>query len=333
MKVLVLGGGGFVGKRVVRNMKGAGSITVRVASRRASAIDGADDVVQLDAVDTPALKAALVDCHAVVNCVTGSGRNIVETAESLKAAITGTPCKRLIHMSSMAVFGDVTGVVTEDAAFGIGGGWYAEAKREAEKALATLASGGCSVVMLRPGCVYGSGSHLWVERFGDWLMQGRLGDLGAAGDGWSNLVHVDDVGEATCAALTAPVPDGKALVVNLVADDSPRWNEYLVALGCKLSATPVRRIPSWQLKLDAMCAAVPLRVWERIAPRLGVSARWVPPAIPPSLLSLFQQDRRLCSKRATTVLNVKWTPFAQGVSESAEWYLARRRELNQGKTR
>jgi nucleoside-diphosphate-sugar epimerase len=330
MKVLVLGGSGFVGQRVVLALKQAGDITVRVASRRASMTAGADDVVQLDALDTAALHDALADCDAVVNCMTGSGSAIVDVAHSLRSAVAGTPCTRLVHMSSMAAFGDLSGVIDDDTEFGTGGGWYAEAKREAEQILSGLSDGGCAVVMLRPGCVYGPGSHLWVRRFGDWLRQGRLGDLGSAGDGWSNLVHVNDVANATHAALVAPVRVGKPLLVNIVADDSPRWNAYLMALGCRLCTTSVRRIPSWQLRLDALFAAVPLRAWERLALQLRVPSALAPPALPPSLLALFQQDRRLRSTRARTVLGVTWTPFAQGVIDSADWYMKQRGGQNHG---
>lgn len=320
MKVLVLGGAGFVGQRVVLALRQYGA-KVRVASRRAHRGSVADEVLQLDALNTASLHGALDGCDAVINCVTGSGKVIVDTARSLRAALIGTTCKRLVHMSSMAAFGEISGVVDDDTPFGAGGGWYADAKREAEQTLSGVVDQGGSAVMLRPGCVHGPGSQLWVQRFGDWLFQRRLGDLGAAGDGWSNLVHVDDVAQAARAAVWADMAEATVLRANLVAPDSPRWNAYILALGCSIGAVPVRRIAPLQLKLDSRVAAVPLRVWERAAPRLGLPSKWAPPALPPSLLHLLRQERRLRSRCATEVLGLRWTPFQQGVDDSAHWYL------------
>lgn len=320
MKVLVLGGAGFVGRRVVLALKQYGAM-VRVASRRAHGGGAADDVLKLDALNTAALHGALADCDAVVNCVTGSGKSIVDTARSLRSAMAGTYCRRLVHMSSMAAFGEISGVVDDDTPLGGGGGWYAEAKRQAEQILSGVVDQGGTAVMLRPGCVHGPGSQLWVQRFGDWLFQRRLGDLGAAGDGWSNLVHVDDVAQAVRAAVWAPLAETTVLRANLAAPDSPRWNAYILALGRNIGAVPVQRIAPWQLKLDSHVAAVPLRVWERMASRLGLPSRWVPPALPPSVLRLLRQDRRLRSRCATEVLGLRWTSFQEGVEDSAHWYL------------
>ena len=322
LRVLVLGGAGFVGRRVVAQLHAAGC-RVTVASRRLRpAVNGVDSMV-LNAHDAVSLGLALQSQDAVVNCVTGSGPDILGTTRSLVQALrAGGPCQRLVHMSSMAAFGELQGDLADDTPLGVGGGWYAEAKRDAEALLCSAASTSLRIILLRPGCVHGPNSQLWVTRFGDALRQGRLGDLGAAGDGWSNLVHVNDVARATLLALSAQWSGPTAWPVNLSAPDSPRWNDYLVALGCAIKATPVKRIHPRQLQLDAYALALPLRAWERLAPRLGLSAgRWVPPALPPSLLTLFAHDRRLRSDRATVELGLPWTSFAAGVQDSARWYL------------
>lgn len=318
MRVLILGGAGFVGQRIVAALQAQGGWQVRVASRHARPGAAGHEVVQANTLDAASLRRALEGCDAVVNCVTGSGRTIAEGAQQLALALADSSCQRLVHMSSMAAYGDLEGCLRDDTPLGSGGGWYAQAKRDAEAVLAPLAVGARRVVMLRPGCVHGPGSHLWVQRMGQWLQTGRLGDLGVAGDGWSNLVHVDDVAAATVAALHWKASG--LLVANLSAPDSPRWNDYLVALGVALGATPVCRVSAWQLKIDSRLAAVPLRVWERLLPRLGLPQRWAPPALAPSLLVLLQQDRKLLSVVASQQLGVRWTPFASGVAKSAEWF-------------
>lgn len=323
MRVLVLGGAGFVGRRVVASLQQAGGFAITVASRRPPSVAGGQ-TLRLDARDSKALRAALAGHDAVINCVTGSGPDILANARSLAHAVPGSGCRRLVHMSSMAAFGDLDGDIDDDTPLGAGGGWYAEAKREAELLLAVLAGPDFGVALLRPGCVHGPGSHLWVERVGAWLLQRRIGDLGPAGDGWSNLVHVDDVANATVRTLQVALPANGPLRANLAAPDSPRWNDYFTALGVALGATPVCRIHPRQLQLDAYVAAAPLRVWERLAERLRFAPTLAPPALPPSLLRLFAQDRRLHSTNASSVLGLHWTSFEDGVTDSAQWYRSRR---------
>ncbi len=323
MRVLVLGGSGFVGQRVVAQLQRAGGFALSVASRQPRPMPGVQ-TLRLDARDSSALRAALREHDALVNCVTGSGPDILANASSLLQALPGSGCARLVHMSSMAAFGELDGELDDDAALGTGGGWYAQAKRDAERQISTLAGPEIGVAVLRPGCVHGPGSHLWVERVGDWLRQRRLGDLGVMGDGWSNLVHVDDVAQATLRSLQVPLPADGPLRINLAAPDSPRWNDYFTAMAVALGSTPVRRIHPRQLQLDAYLAAAPLRLLERLAPRLGMAPGRVPPALPPSLLALFAQHRRLLATHATQGLGLRWTSFEDGVIDSARWYRAHR---------
>lgn len=308
-----------MGRRVVAQLQQAGDFAITSASRRPRPLPGVQ-TLSLDARDSEALRTVLRDHDAVVNCVTGSGPDILANARSLVQALPGSACSRLVHMSSMAAFGEVDGDIDDDTPLGEGGGWYAQAKRDAERQLSALAGPALRVALLRPGCVHGPGSHLWVERVGDWLRQRRLGDLGVAGDGWSNLVHVDDVATGVVRALQVALPADAPLRANLVAPDSPRWNDYFTALAVALGSTPVCRIHLRQLQLDAYLAAVPLRVWERLAPRLGMAPSLVPPALPPSLLKLFAQHRRLRSTNATVGLGLQWTSFEDGVTDSARWY-------------
>jgi 2-alkyl-3-oxoalkanoate reductase len=296
MRVLVLGAGGFVGRRLVAALAASDWATPVAGVRRRRRGAGEQRVV--DATDAGQLMGAVADVDAVVNCVSGDPATIVAGARALFAA----PAEpRIIHLSSMAVYGDAIGRVTEDAPLA-GTGGYAGAKVAAER----LAGARGGVAVLRPGCIYGGGSPQWSERIAELLRARRIGDLGANGDGCSNIVHVDDVVGAILALLRQPA-EGVAL--NLAMPDAPDWNDYFVAFAKALGAVPVARIPEWRLKAETL-AAVPLKLAERA--RLPV-----PPAIPPSLARLWRQNIRLDTARAQAVLGTDWTTLAAGLAEAA----------------
>ncbi len=161
-----------------------------------------------------------------------------------------------------------------------------------------------------------------MGRIGRWLQAGRLGDLGIAGDGWANLVHVDDVCQALLLALQLPTAQGEIPVFNLAAPDSPRWNEYFVDLALAIKATPVRRLGRRRLQLDAWLFGPPLKVAELALKRLGGHGPKLPDALPPGLLGLWSQHIHLDTQAATGRLGVQWTPYADGLRDSALWFCA-----------
>ena len=318
MKVLVLGASGFIGKRLVQALSDSGWAAPVAASRSAP-----HDVraVRLDAMDAEAVEQALVGVDAVVNCVAGSAGAISGGAVALAQAARRSGCKKIVHFSSMSIYGAAEGELTEDAARDSSIGWYAHAKNAAEDAMAGFAAGGGSVTVLRPGCVWGAGSELWVGRIARLLRSHRLGDLGAAGDGWSNLVHVDDVCNAALAALRQPPAEGSMRAYNLAAPDSPRWNDYFVELALRIGAVPVARVGRRQLLADTRLAAPPLKLLELAFGPGGEHARRVPEVFPPGLLALFGRQLRLCSARAEEELGVRWTPYSKALAEAVQWWV------------
>ena len=319
MRVLVLGGSGYVGSRLCALLLGSGWATPVCGSSR-SAMTGFESV-RVDTRDAAAVRQALQGIDAVVNCVAGNASAIGEGARVLTEAALAAGCRRLVHLSSMSVYGPVEGRVDESVATDGSLGWYGQAKCEAEAHVAAFAAQGGSAVVLRPGCVAGPGSDLWVDRIARLLQARRLGDLGVAGDGWSNLVHVDDVCQAVLAALRGTHARPGVRTYNLAAPDSPRWNEYFVDLALAIGATPVRRLSSLQLRLDTMLAGPPLKVAQMLAKRLFGDARSVPVPLPPNLLGLWERHLQLDSSRASRELGLQWTPYAALLQQSAAWFL------------
>jgi nucleoside-diphosphate-sugar epimerase len=319
MKVLVLGGSGYIGSRLCKLLADSGWATPISASSRQQA--AGVESLRVDTTDAASLRLAVLGMDAVVNCVAGSPRAIAEGAKVLSEVCAKANCDRIVHLSSMAVYGPREGSVQERSPVDQSLGWYARAKCDAERHVASFVETGGTAVTLRPGCVWGPGSQLWVGRIGRYLHAKRLGDLGAAGDGWSNLVHVDDVCSAICAALRLPQPAGQVRTYNLAAPDSPRWNEYFIDLALAIGATPVQRISPLQLRVDAWVGGPALKVAQSALARAGRKAAAMPDPLPPGLLGLWHRHQRLESEKAHSELGIQWTPYGDALQQSASWYL------------
>lgn len=305
LKVLVLGASGFVGRKLVHKLATSGWAWPIAASRHPANLPGAQNVA-LDATDAGALADVVARADAVVNCVAGSAESMVAGAQALRTALIAAPGKqpRLVHFSSMAAYGSAIGWVDESAPLKGDLGAYSGAKAQTEQILADVPN----VVVLRPGCVYGPGSTQWSERIARLLQARRIGDLGPAGDGYSNLVYIDDVIDAVLAGLRLDAAAGRAF--NLSMRDAPTWNAYFVAYGRTLGAVPVPRITPRRLKIESKLA-IPLKVLEKAAGKLRV--RNTPPVLAPSMLALWQQDIGLLPDAAETTLGLSWTPLETGL--------------------
>ena len=311
--VVVLGAGGFVGRRVVDALAATDWAQPVAVARRIAAVSlhPAARKVALDAGDENALASVLNGAAGVVNCIAGEPTAIVQTGRALLAVAARMPTPpRVVYLSSLAAYGGVAGTVDEDSPLHDDYSDYGTAKARVDQ----LAAEHPFAVRLRPGIVYGPGSPWWTDRIARLLVARRLGDLGEAGSGYCNLVHVDDVVAAILAALRTPAAAGRAL--NLGSPVAPTWNEYFVHYAHALGAEPVRRIGPARLQLELRLLGPVLKVRERITGNDAV------PALRPWLTDLCGLAVRMRVERAQQVLGLRWKPLDQGLAECAEWFLA-----------
>jgi nucleoside-diphosphate-sugar epimerase len=317
MKVLILGATGHVGSRLHTHLQHS-NITSIAASRgrMRSNIEGH---VILDSMNLADLTTQLKQVDAVVNCVAGSKDGIGQGAKILAEAALAAGKPIIVHLSTMSVYGASEGIITENSPFDPTYNWYAAAKCEAEQHMQAYAHAGGKVVVFRPGCIHGPGSVQWVERVANLLNTFRLGDLGSAGDGWSNLVHVDDVVKAIHFGLQLPLNAGDIHHYNLAAPDSPRWNQYFIDLAQAIGATPVKRIHPMQLKLDSKAFSPAIKISQKILEKAGQKnlAKQFPEPLPPSLVRLFKQQIFLNSSKISSKMN--FTPYQESFLSSVKW--------------
>jgi nucleoside-diphosphate-sugar epimerase len=327
-RVIVLGASGFLGRHVLAALAASGWAAPVAVSRNPYAAprtsllphgmrrdgDASDPTgpvsterLACNATRLADLLRVLAGADAVVNCTAGSPTDTVDVARAL--AQVPADC-RIVHVSSMAVYGAAAGRVDEASALPDGLGGYAGAKVAAERAL----SGHPNHVVLRPGCIFGPGGEQWTLRIARLLRARRLGDLGAAGDGACNLAPLDDVAAAVLATLCRPV---SGVAFNIALPDPPSWNAFLVCFAIALGATPVARVPARQLRLEARLA-VPLHAaalaLRRISPQ---AATRLPDALTPSLLALMRQDITLDHRRADRLLGFARTPLGTALAQAA----------------
>ena len=312
------GGEGELGSRRVVDALNASGWATPVLIRHGRTGPGS---LQLDITDAAALRASLENAWGVVNCITSSVGAISGGAAALFAAARAlSDPPRIVYVSSQSVYGEASGDVDE-ASPPVGSlSAYGAAKVAAERE----AAGAPSVVILRPGIIYGPGSSQWSERVAEWLVHHRLGDLGRAGDGYCNLVYVDDLIDAIMRALEGAGLSGKTF--NLSLPQPPTWNEYFIQYAKALGAVPVSRITRRRLAIETKLLAPPLKILQMLAQKsLPRASRFVPEPIPPSAAQLFRQEIRMSVRAAETTLGMRWMGLREGLAAAADSYLGQTR--------
>ncbi|MCZ2498219.1 NAD-dependent epimerase/dehydratase family protein [Xylophilus sp. Kf1] len=320
VNVLILGATGYIGSALVAAFDSP-DIRLTTASRGAHA--GRTDHRQVDTTRVESLTAAMQDIEVVVNCVAGDATAIGTGAACLVAAARRAGVKKIVHLSSMAVYGFGATRLLEDAPLVDTGNWYADAKIRAESEMARFAPDG-EIVILRIGCVAGRGSSQWVRRIGDLLAARRIGDLGSLGDGWSNIVSIDDVCQAVVRSVYRPVSAGRVNILNLAAPDSPRWNTYFKDFAQSIDATPLRRISARRLKFESHLLAPATVIYGKVRKILPLLPVLGDPPLSPSLLRLFHHAGKLDTSRIETTHGMTFTGYDATVRQGAAWYVEER---------
>ena len=102
-------------------------------------------------------------------------------------------------------------------------------------------------IVLRYGFFYGPGTAIASDGgTGVEVLRRRFPVVGGGGGVWS-FMHIDDVADATVAALER----GKPGIYNIVDDEPATVSEWLPVLAEALGADPPRRVPGWVGRLAA----------------------------------------------------------------------------------
>jgi len=264
-KVLVTGAGGFLGGWTVESFQLAG-LPVRAGIRRwNSAVRlarRAPEIVLCDVLSRESLRAALSGCDAVVHCAAGNEQVTVEGTRNVLATACEMQVRRIVHLSSVAVYGKAAGLNDETHERRSRGNAYAKQKIAAEQTCEDHVARGAPVVLLRPSIIYGPFSKVWTVSFARRLASHKWGTFGRYGNGKCNLVYVTDVVQAIYRALTAENGVGEAFNIN--GREIISWNDYFTRFNEALGFPPLRPIDTRRIVVKARLLS-PVREIGRFA--------------------------------------------------------------------
>lgn len=256
-RVFITGAGGFIGGRVTEVLHCSGLATVRAGVRRwasAARIGRLPiEIQQCDVTDRDQVREALKDSRFVIHCARGTPDVTIEGTRNVLEAALQAGAERVVHLSTIAVYGDVCGKVDETYPCQYTGNPYGDSKIKAEEICWEFQQQGLPICILRPTIVYGPFNRLWTIEFaqrmqdGPWLLPARYCQ------GICNLVYVDDVVSAIILALKRKEAVGEAFNVNGV--ETVTWNDYFHTLSTAMGLPELTPASAARSHLSALLMA------------------------------------------------------------------------------
>ncbi|HTE92916.1 MAG TPA: NAD(P)-dependent oxidoreductase [Bradyrhizobium sp.] len=242
-RILITGAAGFIGGWTAEELCRAGATHVRAGVARTAnvaRIAGLPvETVHCDIMDPESLDAAMAGIEVVIHCAHSridESTTVEGTRLVLKHAITNG-VRRVVHMSSVAVYGNVLGIVTEDTSPVPPVNPYGQRKQAAEQACHSAAGPQLTVAVVRPTLVYGPFGELWTTSYIKRILSGHLEQLGSAGEGNANLIYVRDLARFAAHLAVAELPQYS--VFNANGPEIPTFNEYFDRLSRILGRGPL----------------------------------------------------------------------------------------------
>jgi nucleoside-diphosphate-sugar epimerase len=314
-RVAVTGAGGFIGGALCRRLtaEGAGVLGLDIDASAADRVGAAGaDFRVCDTTDADAVAAALPGCELVVHTaaivadfgpmedyvrVTVRGtRNVLDAAQA-------TGVQRVVHVSSIAVWGSEHRAPLPEEAEPRPSGWPYQDTKAASDVLARRRG----AVVVRPGDVYGPGSKQWAIRPLETMKSGRFA-LPRGRDGMVTPVYIDDLVDCLVLAASSDAAEpGQAYVAwpGQVVSAADFMGYYARMLGRD-------RVP----RLPATAHRAAVWVEERAA-RLARR----PPAVTAEAVRYLNREHAYTVSRAREDLG--WEPqvdLEEGMRRTEAWF-------------
>lgn len=172
------------------------------------------DFVLGDLCEKESVQRAVEGCDAIIHLARGDSRVMTAGLENLLEAALKHRCKRFVHVSSVAVYGNhpPPESISEDARPDPGAMQYGIEKLKQERRVLKYGRlHDLPFVILRPPNVYGPFAHFTKDLLGK-IRAGRMAIVDG-GQNPCNLVYVDNLIEAILLALWKPAGVGETFFV------------------------------------------------------------------------------------------------------------------------
>ena len=234
-KVLVIGGTGFIGSRLVERLilKHVAAVRVLVKNYYSATriCRFPVELVSGDVMNFESLRRAMKNCEVVFNCSYGNSGSpkerrtvTVDGAKSIAKSVIAENVSRLVHVSTVSVYGNsFDGDLDEKSPRQTTGDLYGDTKLEAEKLMIDFhKKANLPVTVIQPTIVYGP--------FAGWTI-GPLKDLKIGnfalvngGKGLCNAVYIDDLVDGLILAAQIPQAVGESFLIS--AENPVTWHDF-----------------------------------------------------------------------------------------------------------
>lgn len=334
---LVTGATGLLGSHIVEQLRKRGEpvrVLVRPGSDRTWLETQGVEFVEGDITEPTSLERACDGVEVVYHSAAKVGdwgpweefaRVTIGGTRHVIAAAAAAGVRRLVHISSISVYGYYTKDATIDETWPTAyklyrWAYYSKSKVEAERlAWEAHRAGKVEVAIIRPAWIYGPRDRTTIARLYRMVKSGQAKILGR-GDNRLNVVYAGNVAEAAIAAARVPEAAGEAF--NCSNDGEITQREYFDLLARACDAPPVTRRVPYRLAYTA----------GFVLECLGHLLRWKhPPFITRYAVWLMGRRSFFSTEKARRVLN--WRPtvsYEVGVPLTVNWYRQQLRDEAHG---
>lgn len=238
--VVVTGAAGFIGRRVVARLAGAGAKVVALDRMpQPAGFPAGAEYICGDLTDYSSAESASILVHLAWNMDRSDPKAQAASVADFTRLLGTKGLQGVVGLGSAEEYGDREGCLSEEMAPGLKLSAYGQAKSAACRALETWSRepGRCAI-WLRPFVVYGpgQGGNMAIPYALRCAKERCAADF-SAGQQFRDFVHVDDVAEGVAqAALRLPDAGGAFAAVNLGRGEPVRLRDVLERIALKTGA-------------------------------------------------------------------------------------------------